>query len=299
MPSCSLGRFILNQKMTKNAVKGQRCDYTFGNLVYMGPDLTTEVSPCQMGLLPENTSLSTGEGVQFIRNDPKGALVEKSSGEKLIVSCESLREQAAKPTFFNLTAVVGSHLKNKNSVHSSTCPLQALTSVRIFKFKRLLHVASGFGVLDHKEEADAMQVRLGKLFPRLDAEWLHVAATTISSYLLADFSWITAALQNDRETFEIFAKCRLQVPMSSPLSKKQHDQIKEFYFLLQTVFIPALKEVRDNIPVSSEEFWCSLGVEFTQDTKFVKFKDSTNEPNSKCESYRTTETRRAYVFNHC
>ena len=190
----------------------------------------------------------------------------------MIVSCESLREQAAKPTFFNLTAVVGSHLKNKNSVHSSTCPLQALTSVRIFKFKRLLHVASGFGVLDHKEEADAMQVRLGKLFPRLDAEWLHVAATTISSYLLADFSWITAALQNDRETFEIFAKCRLQVPMSSPLSKKQHDQIKEFYFLLQTVFIPALKEVRDNIPVSSEQFWCSLGVEFTKDTKLENLK---------------------------
>ena len=111
-----------------------------------------------------------------------------------------------------------------------------------------------------------MKGKVRKIFPKLSSEWLQVVSTTISSYSPTDYSWIIAALQKDFGKFQILSKHRLQLALKSPTSKEQKRKIKEFWFLMQTVLVPVLKEVRDILPVSFVSLCCSQASKYKKDS---------------------------------
>ena len=131
--------------------------------------------------------LKTGDEVQLISNEPADFLVEMSNGQRLTVNPDSFQKVRMKQNFCTKMTMPENSSGKKRSKISSQTLHQSLTSVRLFKFQRLLQVASYFKLSDHKDEADIMKGKVKKIFPELGAEWLQVVATTLSSSSLTDF----------------------------------------------------------------------------------------------------------------
>ena len=138
--------------------------------IYIGPDTKSEVIRLEVHDLEKFCVLRTGEEVNLIINGPEGSLVETSAGHQLILSPESLITKGAKQKVWNQMKMPEIFSKSTDSVHPTQSMLEAISSVRIFKFNRLVHAASVFKVLHHKQEADDMKDKLRKLFPRLSAK---------------------------------------------------------------------------------------------------------------------------------
>ena len=132
--------------------------------------------------------------------------------------------------------------------------------MRIIKFERLLSVASKFRVMRNKGDHCVMQGKLRSVFPDLSNEQSKIVAVTLCSFFLQDYPQITSVMLSDRDKFELYCKCRLKIPLTSPVSLDQKMLIQEFQFLMKSIYIPLLRSIRDYVPISPVTSWFFRGL---------------------------------------